>query len=96
MPKLEGSGAEGRNPASPHSCGRPRTPQYRSLNVTPMATRAEEIKHLVKEQAKDEGLWFVADTCAEAYLQQELRKLHALIEGVKTEEMALRVLDGQI
>ena len=38
------------------------------------------IKHLVNEQAEDEGLWFVAETAAEAYLQQELRRLHRLIE----------------
>ena len=35
---------------------------------------------LVDEQANDEGLWFVADTAPEAYLQQELRKLHSIIE----------------
>jgi hypothetical protein len=31
-------------------------------------------------QAEDEGLWFEAQTASEAYLQEELRKLHALIE----------------
>ena len=36
---------------------------------------------LVAEQAEDEGLWFMAQTAPEAYLQQELRKLHAAIEG---------------
>jgi len=35
---------------------------------------------LVQEQAEDEGLWFEAKTAPEAYLQQELRKLHAVIE----------------
>lgn len=39
------------------------------------------IKELVNKQAEDEGLWFHAQTCAEAYVQQELRKLHAVIEG---------------
>ena len=42
----------------------------------------EEIVALVNEQAEDEGLWFEAVTAAEAYLQQELRRLHALIENV--------------
>ena len=38
------------------------------------------IKALVDAQAEDDGLWFLADHAAEGYLQQELRKLHALIE----------------
>ena len=38
------------------------------------------IRKLVDEQAEDEGLWFIAKTAPEAYLQQELRRLHALIE----------------
>lgn len=41
----------------------------------------EEIQALVDQQSKDEGLWFQAETASEAYLQQELRRLHALIEG---------------
>jgi len=36
---------------------------------------------LVNEQAEDEGLWFIARTAPEAYLQQELRRLHAVIEA---------------
>jgi hypothetical protein len=39
-----------------------------------------EIRRLVDEQAEDDGLWFCARTCPEAYLQQALRRLHALIE----------------
>jgi len=38
-------------------------------------------RELVDEQAEDEGLWFVAQTAPEAYLQQELRRLHAAIEN---------------
>ncbi len=41
------------------------------------------IKALVNEQAEDAGLWFVAETCAEAYLQAALRRLHAVIEDDK-------------
>lgn len=41
----------------------------------------DQIKSLVNEQAEDEGLWFIAQTAPEAYLQQELRRLHALIEA---------------
>ncbi len=44
------------------------------------------IRALVDEQAEDEGLWaiypFGEQPIAEAYLQQELRRLHALIEEV--------------
>lgn len=42
--------------------------------------RLEEIRTLVSAQADDPGLWFKAVTAPEAYVQQELRKLHALIE----------------
>ena len=39
-----------------------------------------EVVHVVEDQANDEGLWFTAKTATEAYLQQELRRLHAAIE----------------
>ena len=45
-----------------------------------------DITNLVSKQAEDEGLWFVAATAAEAYLQQNLRHLHAVIEAVNKEE----------
>jgi len=35
---------------------------------------------IVNEQAKDDGLWFMSHTAPEAYLQQELRKLHKAVE----------------
>ena len=38
-------------------------------------------QQVVSEQAEDEGLWFVAATASEAYLQQALRRLHAAVEG---------------
>lgn len=44
---------------------------------TPALTAAVSI---VREQSKDDGLWFCAQTAAEAYLQQELRRLHAAVE----------------
>lgn len=40
-----------------------------------------DLKAIVDEQAEDEGLWFVAATAPEAYLQQELRRLHAAVEA---------------
>ena len=38
-------------------------------------------RDIVETQALDEGLWFKAKTAPEAYLQQELRRLHAAIEA---------------
>jgi hypothetical protein len=35
---------------------------------------------VVLAQAEDEGLWFNAEHSTEAYLQQELRKLHKSVE----------------
>lgn len=42
--------------------------------------RLTTLQRIVTEQADDERLWFVAETAPEAYLQQELRRLHAAIE----------------
>lgn len=42
-----------------------------------------KIRDLVKEQIEDEGLWFKATTAPEAYLQQELRRLHCALEGLQ-------------
>jgi len=41
----------------------------------------ERAKSLVSKQADDPGLWFEAQTAPEAYLQQELRRLHKAVEG---------------
>ena len=38
-------------------------------------------RQIAAEQAEDDGLWFVAETASEAYLQQELRRLTRAIEG---------------
>ena len=40
-----------------------------------------ELLRIVQAQAEDAGLWFVAQTAPEAYLQAELRKLHAAVES---------------
>ncbi len=48
--------------------------------VVEAARLVADLRAIVDEQAKDEGLWFVALTATEAYLQQELRRLHAVIE----------------
>lgn len=43
--------------------------------------RMARIRELIERQAADDGCWFQAQTCAEAYLQSQLRMLHAAIEG---------------
>jgi hypothetical protein len=46
-----------------------------------MTAQQDSLREIVDEQAEDEGLWFVAVTASEAYLQEELRRLHAAIEA---------------
>lgn len=41
----------------------------------------DKLVAMVNQQAEDEGLWFEAQTAPEAYLQQELRELHAAVEA---------------
>lgn len=45
-----------------------------------LRTDRDELCEIVEAQADDEGLWFVAQTAPEGYLQQELRRLHAAVE----------------
>ena len=52
----------------------------RVMAVEAVAGERARLQVVVNEQAEDEGLWFVAQTAPEAYLQQELRRLHAAIE----------------
>ena len=39
-----------------------------------------DLAEKLAKQAEDEGIWFIAETAPEAYLQKELRKLHRIIE----------------
>lgn len=43
--------------------------------------RLSDIMAVVDAQAEDDGLWFYAETAPEAYLQQQLRRLHAAVEA---------------
>lgn len=52
-------------------------------------TDESEVLALLAVQANDEGLWFDAQTAAEAYLQGALRQLHAFIE----DEPAISVIE---
>ena len=47
--------------------------------------RLVEAQALVAAQAEDWGLWCVAATAPEAYLQQALRRVHRAIEGEEEE-----------
>lgn len=46
-----------------------------------LAYRLGKLREATAAMAEDHGLWFRAETAAEAYVQQELRKLCALIEA---------------
>lgn len=47
--------------------------------VAPATTAAA--RRIAAEQAEDDGLWFIAETASEAYLQAALRRLTAAVEG---------------
>lgn len=62
----------------------------RSRTLVPSLIAAfDAIKAKVDSQAEDEGLWFHPETGPEAYLQGQLRELHAVIEG------AIQQVDGE-
>lgn len=54
-----------------------------------------EAQALVDAQARDEGLWFIAATAPEAYLQQALRELHRVIEQERCVESSDSTVDPQ-
>lgn len=57
-----------------------------------LAYRLANLREMSDAIAEDEGLWFIAETAPEAYLQQELRKLCAAIEGVSPDDCARALL----
>lgn len=70
-------------------------PFARSVLPLLIYTPPTEALRVVSEQAKDDGLWFKAKTAPEAYLQQELRRLHEAIEGKKADQCAIEALIGE-
>jgi len=54
-----------------------------SQRIAGLEAENARLQAIVDEQAEDEGLWFVAETAPEAYLQQELRRLHAAIDAAR-------------
>ena len=66
------------------SDGRPFMVPVEDYNA--LESKLDRIIALVNEQAEDEGLWTVPippqrQSIVEAYLQQQLRRLHRVIEG---------------
>jgi hypothetical protein len=51
------------------------------VKVALLRVQHDNLMALCDEQARDEGLWFVAEHVTDAYLQAALRRLHAAIEG---------------
>ncbi len=55
------------------------------VSVAPARLAAEwaTVDAVIDEQARDDGLWFLAPTAPEAYLQRALRRLHAAVEAAR-------------
>ena len=51
--------------------------------------RTQALRALIDTQANDDGLWFQAQSVSEAYVQQELRKLHTACEACLEERTHL-------
>jgi len=49
-------------------------------NLAQREAALKNIRAFVDDQAEDENVWFRAVTLPEAYLQKELRSLHAVVE----------------
>ena len=49
------------------------------------------LKAYIAEQAENEGLWFMAETATEAYLQQELRRVAWLIEEATETQIQVEI-----
>ena len=66
-----------------HQCEKNETFEAR---VEKLEDKQSIIRKMVDAQAEDEGLWFEAETAPEAYIQQELRNLHKIIESETSNE----------
>jgi hypothetical protein len=54
--------------------------------VAALRRKQTSIQNVVNRQAEDLGLWFLAETVPEGYVQQELRALHRVIESAEEEQ----------
>ena len=78
---LEARLAEYQNPPPGFIYGDPETIK----KYADAANALKAAQEVVDEQSEDEGLWFDAKTAPEAYLQQEMRRLHAAIDAARRE-----------
>jgi len=62
-----------------------------NLTLEDVKESTDSILELVNNQAEDEGIFFQAKTAPEAYLQQEIRKLHQITEDKLTELEKLKL-----
>ena len=51
----------------------------------PSPAAIRELRAVVDEQAEDDALWCETSSIVEAYLQQELRRLHSIVEAHRIE-----------
>ena len=51
-----------------------------SAEATNKSNKIDKLRKFIDLQAKDEGLWFVAETAPEAVVQRGLRGCHAMFE----------------
>ena len=54
--------------------------------IDALKAERDALRDAVAMQAADDGLWFHAVSAPEAYLQQELKKLHQLIGAAPVQE----------
>lgn len=62
------------------------------LNVFEVQDKLSLIKKMADLQAEDEALWCQAETAGEAYMQQELRRLHQVIDSNNIEEIKKHII----
>jgi hypothetical protein len=83
-------------PAGPEQRKIPDDPYYelgvQDATIKGLRRQLAEIEAVVDQQANDEGLWCEAGTCAESYIQQALRRLHAAIERKSPDDCAIAAL----
>ncbi len=62
---------------------------YKNFSMGPVVAALQEqrealpvgVRELVEQQAEDEALWTICTSASEAYMQRELRRLHAALES---------------
>ena len=63
-----------------------------AAGVRALVKKRDAINAVVDEQANDETIWFCAEYATEAFLQEKLRRLHEVIEGISQADAARAAL----